>query len=74
MSNLSSNEFENVLDLGASRAIKKRTGVSMPIRLSEPDKPSMTAHENQAMKVGNPKQNLLDKLGEKIGKGLGLYE
>ena len=72
MSNLSDNQFKNVLDLDASRAIKKRTGVSMPVRLSEPDSPEMTKHENQAMKVGNPNQRLSDRLLSPIGTFLGL--
>lgn len=68
------NQFDNVLDLDASRAIKERTGVSMPVKVSAPDTPEMVKHEKQAMSLGNPKQSLMDKATTKLGKALGIME
>ena len=69
--NLSKPLFNNVLDLGASRTIKQKTGVGKAIKLdTTPESPEMIKHENEAMALANPpkpKKSLLDKFGEKIG-------
>ena len=76
--NRTEGQFDNnVYDLGASRIVKQRTGVSMPIKLSAPDSPSMVKHEDQAMKAGNPKSTIkstIKKGAEAVTKYLGLDE
>ena len=70
MSNLSQ-QFNNVLDLGASRKIKAATGKSVPVRASAPDSPALTKHEDEAMALGNPtpapKKSMFDKTMEYLG-------
>jgi hypothetical protein len=47
-------QFDNVLDLTASRKVKDRTGRSVPIRLaSGADSAELTKHEDEAMALGN---------------------
>lgn len=76
--NRSEDQFDNnVYDLAASRTVKQKTGVSMPIKLSAPDIPSMVKHEDQAMKVGNPKSTVkstIKKGAAAVSKYLGLDE
>ena len=69
--NLSKPLFNNVLDLGASRVIKQKTGVGKAIKLdTTPDSPEMIKHENEAMALANPpvqKKSMLEKFGRAIG-------
>lgn len=70
MSNLNSNQFKNVLDLGASRMIKQRTGQAKAVRMNTPESPELQKHIDEALAMGNPpkqKKSLLDKFGDKLG-------
>ena len=71
---LSNNQFKNVYNLGASRAVKKRTGQGMAIKMSAPDSPEMIKHENEAMAIANPKKTRMQKLGYAVKDMLGLTE
>lgn len=70
---LKGRQFDNVLDLDASRKVKKATGKAVPIRKSStPDSPEMTKHENEAMALGNPetvKKSKFDKVMDYLGLG-----
>lgn len=70
MSNLS-RQFDNVYDLGASRAIKEKTGQGVAVRKSAPESPELIKHENEAMAMGNPapapKKSRFDKTMEYLG-------
>lgn len=70
MSNLG-RQFDNVYDLGASRAIKKKTGQSVAVRKSAPESAELIKHENEAMAMGNPepkpKKSMFDKTMEYLG-------
>ena len=77
MSNLSNNQFRNVYDFNAAKAVKARTGQAIAMRPSAPDSPSMIKHENEAMAMGNPipkKKSLIAKGMDALAKGLGLTE
>lgn len=70
MNNLNNNQFKNVLDLGASRIIKQRTGQAKAIRVNTPESPELAKHIDEALAVGNPpkkKDSMLEKFGKKIG-------
>lgn len=47
----SESQFGNVLDLSASRAIKARTGQSIPVRSSAPESPAMEKHIESALAI-----------------------
>ena len=70
---LVSRQFNNVLDLDASRKVKQATGKAVPIRKNmTPDSPEMTKHENEAMALGNPetvKKSKFDKVMDYLGLG-----
>ena len=70
---LSKNQFDRVLDLDAARITKQRFGKAQRVSHT-PDSPELTKHENEAMKVGNPKQSIVTKGLDKLGKSLGLFE
>ena len=69
---LNKKQFGNVLDLGASRAIKQKTGQSMAVRASAPDSPELIKHENEAMAMGNPPKAKKPSLYSKVVSYLGL--
>lgn len=76
MSNLNGNQFKNVYDLSASRAIKQKTGQSVAVRKSAPESAELIKHENEAMAMGNPtpeKKSMVGKALDKLGHSLGLY-
>lgn len=67
-----SSQFDNVLNLDASRKVKEKTGRAVPIRMtSGEDSPEMTKHEDEAMALGNPepekKKSGYDKVMEYLG-------
>jgi hypothetical protein len=70
MSNLSS-QFDNVLNLDASRKVKEKTGRAVPIKMTGgQESPEMIKHENEAMALGNPvpkKKSTFDKAMEYLG-------
>lgn len=70
---LSKNQFDRVLDLDAARITKQRFGKAQRVSHT-PDSKELTAHENQAMKIGNPKQSMVSKGLDKLSKALGLTE
>jgi len=75
--NRNEGQFDNVYDLAATRTVKQKTGVTMPIKKSASDDSSMVKHEDQAMKVGNPKptvKSTIKKGAEAVSKYLGLDE
>lgn len=69
MSNLSS-QFDNVLNLDASRKVKEKTGRGVPIKMTAPESPELIKHEDEAMALGNPvpkKKSTFDKAMEYLG-------
>lgn len=64
-------QFENVLDLGASRKIKQSLGRTVPIKLStDKENPALTKHEDEAMALGNPvkkKESPLNRISNYLG-------
>lgn len=68
-------QHNNVYDLAASRIVKEKTGQTVPIKNSTPDSPSLIKHENEAMKLGNPKRTVkssIKKGAENVSKYFGL--
>ena len=72
MTNLSNNQFRNVYDFNAAKAVKQRTGQTIAMRPSAPDSPEMIKHENEAMEMGNPQQSRIKKVMGKLSYALGL--
>ena len=67
---LSNSEFKNVYDLGASRKVKEATGQGRGIRVTTPDSPEMTKHEDEALaihKEPEKKKSAYDKAMEYLG-------
>lgn len=66
-------QFNNVLDLDASRKVKQATGKAVPIKKNTtPDSPEMIKHENEAMALANPvpvKKSKFDKVMDYLGLG-----
>lgn len=74
MSQLSKPQFDNVLNLDASRKVKEKTGRVVPIKLtSGEDSPEMIKHEDEAMALANPvekKKSMFDKAMDFLGMNL----
>lgn len=70
---LVSRQFNNVLDLDASRKVKAATGKAVAIRKAmTPDSPEMTKHEDEAIALTKPpvtKKSRMDKVWDYLGLG-----
>jgi hypothetical protein len=71
LSKVQPGQFDNVLDLSASRKIKEKTGQAVPVKkTSGDDSPSLIKHENEAMALGNPvpkKKSTIERVTDYLG-------